>query len=123
MNRYRPPASDGGREPLDRRYSSRTAMSLKAVLITPLGDEHRAVIRNVSTLGFKISSEYGVTIGRFLAIDIPGLTAYSGWVAWSYLGEFGLDVANAIPGPVVEHIIEIADERGQGGAFGFTPFG
>jgi hypothetical protein len=107
MNRYRPPASDGGRAPLDRRYSSRTALSLRAVLITPLGDEHPAVIQNVSTLGFKI----------------PGLTAYSGWVAWSYLGEFGLDVANAIPGPVVEHIINIAVQRGEGGASGFTSFG
>jgi len=118
MNRYRPPASDGGREPLDRRYSSRTALSLKAVLITPLGDEYPAVIQDVSTLGFRIRSEYGVTIGRFLTIDIPGLAAYSGWVAWSYLGEFGLDVANAIPEPVVEHIIEIAVQRGEGGASG-----
>jgi len=93
------------------------------VLVTPLGDEHPAIIQNISTLGFKIRSEYGVTIGRFLAIDIPGLTAYSGWVSWSYLGEFGLDVANAIPGPVVEHIINIAVQRGEGGASAFTSFG
>jgi len=89
-------------------------MSLPAVLITSLADEHPAIIQNVSTLGFKLRSEYRVTVGRFLSLDIPGLTAYSGWVAWSYLDQFGLDVANAIPEPVIAHIIAMALQASEG---------
>jgi len=84
------------------------------VLITSLADEHPDIIQNVSTLGFKLRSEYGVTVGRFLSLDIPGLTAYSGWVAWSYLDQFGLDVANAIPEPVIEYIITMALQASEG---------
>lgn len=121
MNPYRGPVAGAGKDPLDRRHSNRTGITLPAVLVTSLTEKHPAVIQNVSTLGFKIGSECGVTIGRFLVIDIPGLTTYSGWVAWSYLGEFGIDVANSIPEQVVKHIIDIAAQRGVGGASGFTP--
>ena len=114
MNTHRGPVAGAGKGRLDRRYSNRTAMSLPAVLITSLADEHPAIIQNVSTLGFKLRSEYRVTVGRFLSLDIPGLTAYSGWVAWSYLDQFGLDVANAIPEPVIEHIIAMALQASEG---------
>jgi hypothetical protein len=120
MNTYRRPVAGSGSDPLDRRYSNRTDMSLPAILITSLADKHPAIIQNVSTLGFKIRSEYGVTVGRFLSIDIPGLTTYSGWVAWSYRDQFGLDVANAIPERVIEHIIEMAVEAGEGSAPDFS---
>lgn len=95
-------------------------MSHPAVLITSLGDRHSAIIQNVSTLGFKIRSEYGVTVGRFLSIDIPGLATYSGWVAWSYRDQFGLDVANAIPEPVIKHIIAMAVQASEGPAPSFS---
>ena len=68
----------------------------------------------MSTLGFKLRSEYRVTVGRFVSLDIPGLTVYSGWVAWSYLDQFGLDVANAIPEPVIEYIIAMALQASEG---------
>ncbi|MDY0968654.1 hypothetical protein [Sphingomonas aerolata] len=68
----------------------------------------------MSTLGFKLRSEYRVTVGRFVSLDIPGLTVYSGWVAWSYLDLFGLDVANAIPEPVIEYIIAMALQASEG---------
>ena len=114
MNTHRGPVTGAGKGRLDRRYSNRTAMSLPAVLITSLADEHPDIIQNVSTLGFKLRSEYGVTVGRFLSLDIPGLTAYSGWVAWSYLDQFGLDVANAIPEPGhrVHHYNGVTGQRG-----------
>jgi len=114
MNTHRGPVAGAGKDRLDCRYSNRTAMSLPAVLITSLADEHPAIIQNVSTLGFKLRSEYRVTVGRFLSLDIPGLTAYSGWVAWSYLDQFGLDVANAIPEPVIEYIIAMALQASEG---------
>lgn len=121
MNTYRGPVAGAGKDPLDRRHSNRTGIALPAVLITSLAKKHPAVIQNVSTLGFKIGSEYEFTTGRFRVIDIPGLTTYSGWVAWSYLGESGIDVANAIPEIVVKHVIEMAVQRGESGASGFTP--
>jgi len=114
MNTHRGPVAGAGKDRLDCRYSNRTAMSLPAVLITSLADEHPAIIQNVSTLGFKLRSEYRVTVGRFLSLDIPGLIAYSGWVAWSYLDQFGLDVANAIPEPVIEYIIAMALQASEG---------
>lgn len=77
-------------------------------LITPAGDLHAATLTNISSLGFRIRSEYGVTLGRFLSLDIPQLTRYSGWVAWSYSDEFGLDVANPIPQKVIDHILALA---------------
>lgn len=116
MNTYRRPVAGADQDPLDRRHSNRTGMSLPAVLITSLADKHPAIIQNVSTLGFKVRSKYGATVGRFLSIDIPGLATYSGWVAWSYCEEFGLDVANAIPEPVIEHIIAMAVQAGEGPA-------
>ena len=120
MNTYRRSMANAGNNSLDRRCSNRTAMSHPAVLITSLGDKHSAIIQNVSTLGFKIRSEYGVTVGRFLSIDIPGLATYSGWVAWSYRDQFGLDVANAIPEPVIKHIIAMAVQAGEGPAPSFS---
>ena len=84
------------------------------MLITSFADEHPAIIQNVSTLGFKLRSDHKVTVGRFLSLNIPGLAAYSGWVAWSHLDQFGLDVANAIPEPVIEHIISMASQAGKG---------
>ncbi|VXC81711.1 hypothetical protein SPHINGOT1_20155 [Sphingomonas sp. T1] len=120
MNTYRRSMANAGNNPLDRRCSNRTAMSHPAVLITSLGDKHSAIIQNVSTLGFKVRSEYEVTVGRFLSIDIPGLATYSGWVAWSYRDQFGLDVANAIPEPVIKHIIAMAVQAGEGPAPGFS---
>ena len=114
MNTHRGPVAGVGKDRLDRRYSNRTAMNLPAMLITSLADEHPAIIQNVSTLGFKLRSECRVTVGRFLSLDIPGLTAYSGWVAWSYLDQFGLDVANAIPEPVIEYIIAMALQASEG---------
>ena len=65
-------------------------------------------LTNVSSLFFRIRSEYRVTIGRFLSLDVPGLARYSGWVAWSHAGEFGLDVANPIPQEIVDDIVEMA---------------
>ena len=120
MNTYCRPMANAGDNPLDRRCSNRTCMSHPAALITALGDKHSAIIQNVSTLGFKIRSEYGVTVGRFLSIDIPGLATYAGWVAWSYRDQFGLDVANAIPEPVIKHIIAMAAQAGEGPAPGFS---
>jgi hypothetical protein len=120
MNTYRRSMANAGNNPLDRRSSNRTGMSHPAVLITALGDKHSAIIQNVSTLGFKIRSEYGVTVGRFLSIDIPGLATYAGWVAWSYNDQFGFDVANAIPEPVIKHIIAMAVQAGEDLAPGFT---
>ena len=114
MNTHRGLVTGAGKSGLDRRYSNRTAMSLPAVLVTSLADEHPAIIQNVSTLGFKLRSEYRVTVGRFLSLDIPGLTVYSGWVAWSYLDQFGFDVANAIPEPVIEYIIAMALQASEG---------
>jgi hypothetical protein len=116
MNTYRRPVAGADQDPLDRRHADRTGMSLPAVLITSLADKHPAIIQNVSTLGFKVRSKYGATVGRFLSIDIPGLATYSGWVAWSYCDQFGIDVANAIPEPVIEHIIAMAVQAGEGPA-------
>jgi hypothetical protein len=67
-------------------------------------------VTNVSSLGFRIRSDYGVTIGRFLSLDVPGLARYSGWVAWSQADQFGLDVANPLPQKVIDHILMIAAE-------------
>lgn len=120
MNTYRRSMANAGNNSLDRRCSNRMAMNHPAVLITSLGDRHSAIIQNVSTLGFKIRSEYGVTVGQFLSIDIPSLATYSGWVAWSYRDQFVLDVANAIPEPVIKHIIAMAVQAGEGPAPGFS---
>jgi hypothetical protein len=114
MNTYRRPVAGADKDSLDRRHADRTGMRLPAVLITSLADKHPAIIQDVSTLGFKVRSKYGATVGRFLSIDIPGLATYSGWVAWSYHDQFGLDVANAIPEPVIAHIIAMAVQAGEG---------
>ena len=50
-------------------------------------------------------ANYGVTIGRSLVLATPGLPNYIGWVAWSYLGESGLEAAQELSEPAVEHII------------------
>jgi hypothetical protein len=90
--------------PGDRRLAARSRIHLSVSLITPAGEVHAATVTNVSALGFRIRAEYGVTLGRFLSLDVPGLARYSGWVAWSHAGEFGLDVANPIPQKVVDYI-------------------
>lgn len=108
MKTYRRLASDISHDLLDRRNCTRRAISLPVTIVTGFGDTHAAIVQNVSSRGFNIQSEYGVTIGRFLSLDIPGLAQYPGWVAWSYLGGFGLEVANPIPEQVIEYIVAMA---------------
>ncbi len=80
MNTHRGAVAGAGKDRLDCRYSNRTAMSLPAVLITSLADEHPAIIQNVSTLGFKLRSEYRVTVGRFFRSIYQGsLSTPDGW--------------------------------------------
>jgi hypothetical protein len=94
----------------ERRLAVRSRIHLPVFLLTPSGDTYSAFLTNVSSLGFRIRSEYGATIGRFLSLDVPELARYSGWVAWSQAGQFGLDVANPVPQKVIDHILMIATE-------------
>lgn len=91
--------------PGNRRSAVRSRIHLAVSLITPAGDIYSATLTNISSLGFRIRSDYGVTLGRFLSVDVPELARYSGWVAWSHSGEFGLDVANPVPQKVIDHIV------------------
>jgi hypothetical protein len=74
------------------------------------GDTHSAFLTNASPSGFRIRSNYGVTIGRFLLVDVPNFTQYPGWVAWANSGEFGFEVANSIPQKVIDRIVAMAAE-------------
>jgi hypothetical protein len=108
---YREIASDVFPGLVDRRYSSRCLADVGVLLITPLGDILPARIRDVSSRGFRLKADYGVTIGRSLMLVIPGLPNYAGWVAWSYLGEFGLEGAELISAHAIEHIIALGNQR------------
>jgi hypothetical protein len=122
VNVYRRIASDSSPDLSERRYSTRRAVDLDVFLITPLGDAHPANIQDVSSRGFRIRSDYGVTIGRFLTLDIPGLTRYSGWVAWSYLGEFGLEAATPVPDDIVDHIVTLGEQASAASGANCLPF-
>jgi hypothetical protein len=65
---------------------------------------------NASSSGFRIRSEYGVTVGRFLSVDVRDFAQYAGWVAWAFSGEFGFEVANPIPQAVIDHIVAMAGD-------------
>ncbi|WP_165911547.1 PilZ domain-containing protein [Sphingomonas sp. PP-CC-3A-396] len=107
MNIYRRIASDISPNVADRRYSSRQPVNVDAHLITPSGNVVHATVRDVSSRGFRVKATYGVTIGRSLVLAIPGLPKYLGWVAWSYLGEFGLEAAQEISEHAIERIIAL----------------
>ena len=96
----------------DRRLAARARICLAVLLITPGGEIYAATLTNISSLGFRIRADYGVTLGRFLSLDVPELARYSGWVAWSQEGEFGLAVANPIPQEVIKHILLISEKDG-----------
>jgi hypothetical protein len=98
--------------PGNRRLAVRARIYLAVLLITPGGDIYAATLTNISSLGFRIRADYGVTLGRFLSLDVPELARYS-WVAWSEGGEFGLAVANLIPQEVIKHILLIAEKDGH----------
>jgi hypothetical protein len=107
MNMYRTIATDISPALLDRRYSSRRPVNIGALIMTPLGDMIPATVTDVSSGGFRVKADYGVTIGRSLVLVILGLPRYAGWVAWSYLGEFGLEGAQAISEDAIEHIVAL----------------
>jgi hypothetical protein len=107
MNIYRKIASDISPDLVDRRYSSRHPVNVTALLITPSEDIFHATVTDVSSRGFRVKADYGVTIGRSLVLTIPGLPNYPGWIAWSFLGEFGLEVAEEISEHAIEHIIAL----------------
>ena len=107
MNVYRKIASDVSPDLVDRRYSSRHLVNVGALLITPSGNMLNATVRDVSSRGFRVKADYGVTIGRSLVLAIPELPKYPGWVAWSFLGEFGLEAAQEISEHAIEHIIAL----------------
>jgi hypothetical protein len=104
------PMPEPARSPAERRLAVRSRTHLPVFLITPGGGTYSAFVTNASSLGFRIRSEYGVAIGRFLSLDVPGLARYSGWVAWSHESQFGLAVANPVPQKVIDHILAIAEE-------------
>jgi hypothetical protein len=96
--------------PDNRRTGGRLRTHLPVSLLTLRGDTYSAYLTNASSSGFRIRSEYGGTVGRFLSVDVPNFTQYAGWVAWAYSGEFGFEVANPIPQAVIDHIVAMAAE-------------
>jgi hypothetical protein len=107
MKIYRKIPSDISLDLVDRRYSSRHLVNVRVLLITPSENIFHATVRDVSSRGFRVKADYGVTIGRSLVLTIPGLPNYPGWIAWSFLGEFGLEVAEEISEHAIEHIIAL----------------
>jgi hypothetical protein len=83
---------------------------LPVSLLTLRGDTYSAFLTNASSSGFRIRSEYGVTVGRFLSVDVRDFAQYAGWVAWAFSGEFGFEVANPIPQAVIDHIVAMAGD-------------
>lgn len=65
---------------------------------------------DIATHGFGVQSGYPAKMGQFLNIEVPAFARYSGWVAWACSGEFGFDVANPLPKPVVDHILSLASQ-------------
>jgi hypothetical protein len=104
------PTSKTASFPDNQRAAVRSRAHLPVFLVTPAGDAYSAFLTNVSCIGFRIRSEYRVTIGRFLTVDLPGLARYPGWVAWANADEFGLDVADFIPKEVIDQIVATAAE-------------
>jgi hypothetical protein len=94
--------------PDDARVAERAALHLSVFLMAPGGEPFSATLTNIATHGFRIGSGYPAKMGQFLSIEIPAFARYSGWVAWAQAGEFGFDVANPLPEPVVDHIINLA---------------
>lgn len=92
----------------DARTTSRSPIHLPAFLIAPGGDPFSATVIEIATHGFRVQSGYRAKMGQFLAIEVPAFSRYSGWVAWAHSGEFGFDVANPLPEPVVDHILSLA---------------
>jgi hypothetical protein len=68
------------------------------------GDTYSGFLTNASVSGFRIKLDQGLTIGRFLVVDLPNFTQYPGWVAWADTGEFGFEVANALPQEIIDYI-------------------
>lgn len=106
---HRNTASNLDRHSINERVAVRRPIHLPAFLVASGGERFSATLLDVSTHGFRISSGYPTTIGRFLAVDIPAFARYSGWVAWAYQFEFGFDVANPLPKEVVNHLLRMAD--------------
>lgn len=104
------PSLKPGWPPEDARVSSRAQIHLPVLLMAPGGEPFSATVRNIATHGFRVQSGYLAKMGQFLSIEIPAFARYSGWVAWAHTGEFGFDVANPLPQPVVEHILNLASQ-------------
>jgi hypothetical protein len=94
--------------PADARVTSRALIHPPAFLMTPGGEPFSATVIDIATHGFRVQSNYPAKMGQFVVIEVPAFARYSGWVAWAHAGEFGLDVANPLPEPVVDHIISLA---------------
>jgi hypothetical protein len=96
--------------PDDRRAGARLRTHLPVTVLTLSGGTYSAFLMNASASGFRVRSDYGATIGRYLLVDVPNFTQYSGWVTWANSGEFGFEVANPIPRAVIDHIVALAAE-------------
>ena len=94
----------------DARVASRASIHLPAFLTAPGGEPFTATVVDIATHGFRVQSGYPAKMGQFLAIEVPAFACYSGWVAWACSGEFGFDVANPLPEPVVDHILSLASQ-------------
>ena len=95
------------------RKSCRALTNLLVKLTTPSENSLPATLADISTGGCRVRSMYQVALGRFVTIDIPEFTSYSGWVAWRNGLEFGLALSNPIPTDVVEHVLTIAEKRAE----------
>ena len=102
------PSLKPGWLPDDARTASRSPIHLPAFLMAPGGEPFSATLVDIGTHGFRVQSGYPAKMGQFLAIEVPAFSRYSGWVAWAHSGEFGFDVANPLPEPVVDHILSLA---------------
>jgi hypothetical protein len=97
---------------LDERRALRIPAQIKVAIQGARMSRTAVTLTDVSSLGCRVVSPQGVTVGSFVTLSVTDFTSFNGWIAWIGDGTYGLDFAHELPAPVVERLTELGRYEG-----------
>lgn len=97
--RIKPVRSDG-------RYAARRAIAMTAQL-RRYGSQHRfsVAVRDFSMTGFRCETSFGLNVGEYIALIMPGFLPLEAQIVWADGDRYGCAFGHALHVAVYDHIV------------------
>ena len=108
MSIYTPGAFQAAQPLVDERQQARVGLCLPVFVLQAGAERISAQLIDVSEQGCKIAINSTLKAGKYLGIEVPAFSRFSGWVVWQTRQNFGMDFVTSISRAEVEYIVSLA---------------